>query len=322
MIPLRRLLPALAATLLAGPATAQSRAGAEHFDPAGVVAGVTIPRDACAALERDETAVWITAGGRSLCMRYYAAGLKPGGNPIAAAWFNGDVLGPKGNDATKRQQGFGPARMIEQQAALAARFGVPFLFIGRPGTYGSAGKHHAMRGRPVEAALADATLDALKTRYRVGVWALGGHSGGGTLVAELLARRQDLRCAVISSGAAAYRAYLEARGLAEPGEPLARFDPSTALDRVPADPARRVFVIGDPRETNVPFASQRLYFDGLTARGHRAWLLPLERATDPRFHDLVDFGETATGLCAAGAETAAILDTLTAMPDQQARRTN
>ena len=304
---------------MAAAARAQSTAGDEMFDPQRVVDGIEIDRRDCDALATTHTAIWVDGA----CLRYYAAGLAlDAPNPVVAAWLNGDVLGPHGNDARRRQSGFGPAAMIAQESRLATRFGIPFIFLGRPGTYGSAGKHHTMRGRPREAALVDGMLDALKQRYRIGAWALGGHSGGGTLVAAMLARRSDLRCAVISSGAASYRAYLEARGLLAPGAPLARFDPYDALDQVPRDPARRIFVIGDPRETNVPFSSQRRYFEGLRERGLAAWLVPLERATDARHHGLVDFGETATGMCGAGAPTEAILETLAAMPPQGPRLTN
>jgi pimeloyl-ACP methyl ester carboxylesterase len=174
----------------------------------------------------------------------------------------------------------------------------------------------------IEAALINAALDGLKKRYGIQSWALGGHSGGGTLVAEMLARRNDLRCAVISSGASAYRAYLEARGLAKAEDRLTRFDPYTSLDKIPADQKRRIFVIGDPREKNVPFSAQKLYFEGLVARGHAAWLIPLERATDARHHDLIDFGETANEMCAAGANTDTIIETLKAMPEQSPRLTN
>lgn len=314
----------IAGGLNSTPALSQSRASDDMFDPAAVVNGIQINRAACAALEREETAIWVAAAGQSECIRYYAAGLQPAPvpNPVAAIWLNGDVLGPSGRHADKRQKGFGPATMIEQEQRLHARFNVPSLFLGRPGTYGSAGKHYTMRGRPVEARLVNAALDALKTRYRIQTWSLGGHSGGGTLVAEILARRDDLRCAVISSGASAYRAYLVARGLARPGDALVRFDPYTSLDRVPKNPSRRVFMIGDPREKNVPFSAQKRYFDGLVARGHAAWLIPLERATDARHHDLIDFGETATEMCAAGAGTGSIIETLKAMPDPQPRLSN
>ncbi|MGL1227204.1 hypothetical protein ACSTKV_23170, partial [Vibrio parahaemolyticus] len=75
-------------------------------------------------------------------------------------------------------------------------------------------------------------------------------------------------------------------------------------------------------ETNVPFSTQRLYFDGLVARGHAAWLVPLDRAPDVRHHGLVDFGETAAGLCAGGIGTGVILAALSAMPDQLPRMSN
>jgi pimeloyl-ACP methyl ester carboxylesterase len=303
---------------------AQSVPENEQFDPVAVVNGITIDRSECAALERNETAVWVEIEGQKACMRYYAAGLKPspGPNPVAVIWMNGDVLGPKGNKADKRQKGFGPTEMVAQERKLSSRFGAPMIFLGRPGTYGSAGKHHTMRGRPVEALLVNAAIDILKQRYDIQSLALGGHSGGGTLVAEMLARRGDLSCAVISSGAPAYRAYLESRGFIKPGETLRRFDPYTSLDNVPSNSDRRIFVIGDPRETNVPFSTQELYYKGLVARGHAAWILPLQRATDARYHNLVDFGETAIGMCAAGASTDKIIATLEAMPDQRSRVTN
>lgn len=324
----RRLAGLAFAAFLGGslptPSLAQSKAETNQFDPVAVVNGIEIGRSDCAALEKAETAIWVEVAGQGSCLRYYAAGLKPapGPNPVAAIWLNGDVLGPNGQNADKRQKGFGPTEMVALEQGLSARFHVPSIFLGRPGTYGSAGKHYTTRGRPIEAALVDAALDGLKRRYGIQSWSLGGHSGGGTLVAELLARRTDLRCAVISSGASAYRAYLEARGLIKKGEPLTRFDPYDSLDKVPSDPARRIFVIGDPREKNVPFSAQTQFYEGLVAHGHAAWLIPLERATDSRHHDLVDFGETATEMCAAGASKAEIIDTLRKMPAQTPRLTN
>lgn len=305
----------------AGAAFGQSKPESGNFDPAAVVRGITISRNDCARLEKDETAIWVTTPGRSACLRYYAAGFKPGQNAIATIWLNGDVLGPKGNDASKRQSGFGPAEIVKQQRRLSERFAVPSIFLGRPGTYGSAGKHYADRGRPIEADLLDAALDGLKRRYAIGSWSLAGHSGGGTAAAELLARRDDLGCVVISSGAAAYGAYLRARGLPQSGKPT-RFDPYAALDRIRQVPERRIFVIGDPRETNVPFSTQELYFRGLIARGHDAHLLALRKSTDARHHDLIDFAETTSAMCAGGSPTARIVGILEAMPLQHPRPTN
>lgn len=310
--------------IAAGPVSAQSRAGAETFDPAAVVRGIDTAPASCAEWERQETAIRVTAAGRSFCLRYYAAGLAAGSadNSIVALWLNGDILGPKGNDADKHQKGIGPSTMIAQESRLSARFGAPMIFLARPGTYGSEGRHHTLRGRPIEGDLVAAALDALKARYHVGAFVLAGHSGGGTLVAEMLTRRRDIRCAVVSSGAGAFRAYLEAHHLVAAGAPIDRLDPITAVGRIPPDPQRRIFVLGDPRETNVFFAGQKLWWQAVADHGHVATLVPLEKATDARHHDLVDFAETAMGLCAGGAPTAAIVETLEAMPDQAPRITN
>lgn len=309
---------------MATAAQSQSQPSAERFSNAVVTEGIAITRQACAALEAQETAAWVEVEGRGECLRYYAAGLRPapGPNPIAAAWMHGDIMGTKPT-SVGHQEGLGVAAMIDQERALSERFGIPFLFLARPGAYGSSGRFWTTRHTPREAALMNALLDVLKARYGVRAWALGGHSAGGTLTAEFLARRHDLRCAVISSGAPAYRAYLEARGLRTVlARPQGWFDPAESLDRIPPDPGRRVFVIGDPRETNIPFHTQRHYFDVLAARGHAAWLVPLERAPAPRHHSLVDFGETALGLCGSGTDTGRILATLKAMPNQRDRISN
>jgi len=303
---------------------AQSMSTEGDFDPVAVVDGIEISRADCAKLEADNTAIWVDVGGRTACIRYYAAGLKPApaSNRVGAIWMNGDVLGPNGRNADRRQSGFGPQYMIELERQLSNRFEVPSIYLGRPGTYGSSGKHYTTRGRPIEAQLINAALDGIKRRYRIQTYALGGHSGGGTLVAEMLARRDDLQCAVISSGASAYRAYLEARGLLRPGDTPSRFDPYDSINSVPASQTRRVFVIGDPRETNVHFSAQQLYFRGLRERGHAAWLIPLERARDSRHHDLVDFGETANLMCASGESTDRIIGALVNLPEPVPRRSN
>jgi len=311
-------------SLASYPASAQSRQNNEAFSNATVAAGLVLTRDACALLKAQETASWVEVDGKGECLRYYAAGLHPapGPNPIVAAWMHGDIMGTKPS-RIGHQEGLSVTAMIEQERALSERFGVPFIFLARPGAYGSSGRFWDLRHTPREAALMNAHLDVLKKRYGIAEWSLGGHSAGGTLAAEFLARRGDLRCVIISSGASAYRAYLEAHGAkARMAKPETWFDPYDSLDRIIKDRNRRVFVIGDPRETNVMFHTQQLYFDGLVGRGHAAWLVPLERAPAPRFHSLVDFGEAATGLCARGKDTDSVLNALKAMPDQPERISN
>ena len=302
-------------------ANAQSLPDPEMFDPAKVIAGIEIERSDCEKMEAKQTAVWIKVEGKGYCLRYYASGLNSNGpNPVVAAWLPGDVMG--GPKSVGHQKGIGVASMIAQSKSLSDRYGVPWIFVARPGSYGSPGKHYEIRHKPLEAKLVAAEIDALKERYRIGHWALGGHSGGGTLVAEFLARRDDIQCAVLSSAAAAYRERLKQRGFTKRLKSEVFFDPYDTLDQIPGQPDRRIFVLADPRETNIPFATQKLYFDGLKARGHTAWMLPLEKALAPKYHSLVDFGEAATGMCANGTQTKAILQSLQDMPSQSERITN
>ena len=86
--------------------------------------------------------------------------------------------------------------LCEQFAAL---FGRPYLHLARPGILGSSG-HHRDRRRPREVALVDAALTRLKERFGWTALNIVGQSGGGHLVAALIARRSDIDCAVIASG--------------------------------------------------------------------------------------------------------------------------
>jgi len=285
--------------------------------------GNVISRGACRRLVEQQTAVWVNVGGRGWCLRYYAFGLKPDGtNPLAAAWLHGDIVGgDRGTGPAGHQQGLGPAAMVEQERILSQTYHTPFIFLARPGAYGSSGNHRALASTRLEADLVAAEVEALTSRYHIASWVLGGHSGGGTDAAAVLARRHDVRCAVISSGAPAYNAYLTAHHQPQRIKP----DNLNAIDdvgKIPASTDLRVIVMGDPRDSNVFWSVQRLYFEALKTHGTQVTLLPLERGRPPEFHSLVDLAETATGLCAQGVATADIEKRLRAMPSQAPRVSN
>ena len=164
------------------PVHAQSRPNDESFSNAVVAAGKTITRRQCADLEARKTASWVEVDGHGECLRYYAAGLKPGSNPIVAAWMHGDIMGSQPRQIGHQEE-LGVAGMIEQERMLSERFGVPFIFLARPGAYGSSGKFWTMRHTPREAALMNAHLDLLKDalRHRAMVarrTQCGGHADG------------------------------------------------------------------------------------------------------------------------------------------------
>ncbi|WP_337268820.1 alpha/beta hydrolase [Oryzifoliimicrobium ureilyticus] len=306
--------------LMAGNAFGQSVKSGEMFDPAAAAGDIKIGYEACLALERQNSGIMVRIDGTGYCIRYYAAGLRTDDkNPIAAVWLHGDIMGPHERPATKHLAGVGVNQIIDQEAALFARFKVPYIFIARPGSYGSAGRHHHMRHTTLEARIVSATLDALKRKYHIERLALGGHSGGGMLVAEFLNHRKDLACAVISSAPAGGRGFTRQNKRA--GDPQI-IDPISKTSALKPDPARRIFVLADPRDTNVRFALQQPYVDALKKAGQDVTFLPLEKAPPPEYHDLMDAAETATGLCAAGKPTSEIVDTLKALPQQAPRQIN
>jgi pimeloyl-ACP methyl ester carboxylesterase len=309
--------------MLGTQAAARSVSTAEMFDAAAEgQGGVAISAESCHQLELLQTAVWVTVRGRGWCLRYYAFGLGRE-NPIAAAWLHGDIVGSATGHgpADKHQHGLGVAAMIDQERRLAEHYRIPFVFLARPGAYGSAGDTRRIEHTGLEADLVAAELDALTVRYGVKAWVLGGHSGGGSLTAAMAARRSDIRCAVVSSGAPDYKAYLAAHH-AEDQAPAASLDAVGEIGRQPTSPSLRVIVMGDPRDSNILWPLQQAYYAALTRHGVNATLAPLERGEPPEFHSLVSLAEAATGLCADGISSEDIVTRLEAMPSQTPRVSN
>ncbi len=320
----RRLARACALLIATGcsqSSAAQSVATPGLFDAAAEGShGNRISAEQCRQLEQQQTAVWVSVRGKGWCLRYYAFGLDRQ-NPVVAAWLHGDIGGGPRNGPSGHQQGLGPAAMIDQARNLSQKFHTPFVFLARPGSYGSAGYHHDIAHTELEADLVAAEIDALTVRYGVKSWVLAGHSGGGSLVAVMLTRRRDITCAVISSGAPDFNAYLTAHHWPKQRSPA----PLNAIDDIAGMPKttnQRIIVMGDPRDKNVFWSLQQRYADALERHGADVTLLPLERGRPPEFHSLVNLAETASGLCAEGAATPDIAKQLRAMPSQAPRVSN
>lgn len=323
--PYSRLLAGACALLIAAgwsvPSAAQSVAAPDLFDAAAEGAhGNLISAGQCRPLEQQQTAVWVRVHGKGWCLRYYAFGLERE-NAVVAGWLHGDIGGGPRGGPSGHQRGLGPAAMIEQERRLSQIYRTPFIFLARPGAYGSGGYHYAVAHTKLEADLVAAEIDALTARYHVRSWVLAGHSGGGSLVAEMLDRRRDVACAVVSSGAPDFNAYLtahhETRGIS-PSHMNAVAD----IARIPGTPGQRIIVMGDPREKNVFWSLQAHYADVLERHGANVTVLPLERGRPPEFHSLVDLAEVAAGLCAQGVPTPEIQARLQAMPSQAPRESN
>lgn len=283
----------------------------DPFWPSQVLHGSMSSPERCAGIGG---AVWATVEAGGECLRYYAHGLVDGSNPEVLVYIHGDfvVRNLKGQLWVLGHYGRRTPNSLQQEAKRwFATAGMPAIVLGRPGVYGSSGDHKA-KATPTEVALIDSALERIKQRHGITRFHLTGQSGGGHSVAALLARRTDIGCAAISSGAVAIeQRYKE---LKRP-QPADLYDPAADVDRIPHGPAPKIFVISDPEDKRVPFASQRFYVDRLKGAG----LTPVHiiaKAKDKFHHALSDQARLAAALCAKGAAEDEIIRQVTALDSE------
>ena len=160
-----------------------------------------------------------------------------------------------------------------------------FVALGRPGTFGSSGNHQERRRRR-EVVIVSEVLTALKAAFGWKVLDIAGFSGGGHLVAALLAEREDIGCAVIASGNVSVAKRNATLGWTCDVTGFNDFiDPVDLAVRVAADPPRRLIVLTDPEDRIVPASCQVHYVERLRDFGVRVDHRTLS-ALDYGHHDL------------------------------------
>ncbi len=171
----------------------------------GLASGAGASEAGCRALA---DGLWVGAGdGRRECLRHAAAGMQAAAGRTALVYVPGDPEGGSYHSAGGRPQVDGVSELYETspatpraaaEALSAAAGGVPVVLLARPGMHGSSGDHARDRHTPDEVELIDNALTQGRQRYRFQAMALVGFSSGGAVVANLLARRSDVRCAAIA----------------------------------------------------------------------------------------------------------------------------
>jgi len=297
-------VPALLGLLLMGSAHAaldrvDLPAGGDAFSNEAIVRGIKATEVQCATVPN---AVWAQPEGASgECLRYWHAGLKEGANPRALFFFSGDLL-VQDTVIDKSYAGMTPARVQAVIDTVPARFGVPYIFVGRPGTFGSSGAHKERRRAP-EARLVSAAIDEIKKRHGIAEISIAGLSGGGHVVASLLGYRSDVVCAVptsaVSSPAMRVKLHgwsVDATGFSDSYEPMGN------LDKARMNPGLRVFVLGDPADSNVQWAVQTSLADRLRDIGVEVQVLQAE-GVGPQRHVIVSSALLIGALCTLNQTT-------------------
>ena len=243
------------------------------------------------------------------CVAYYATSGRTQYRP-AVVYFEGDVPAVDANKPNFARNYLANMRSVFQN--LAERTGVRFVFIARPGLFGSSGNHAARRSAG-EMMTMNAALDAVKARLKLTEIVLAGQSGGSTVGAALLTLgRRDVTCAILGSGLLSVVEIEHAHRVRE-RLPVIRpsvlqvllFDPTDRLDWIERQQSRRIFVIGDPTDTRTPFPQQRSFAERVRALGHHAAAIEVKGQGD-LMHSVAHHTLPAAALCARGSDDASI----------------
>lgn len=263
------------------------------FSEAAIRRGVEATKKQC---DKVTGAVWASTSDHGAeCIRFWIAGFGNGPTARAVVFFHGDVWVGEGKTSPRYLKS--SIESVQNDAdGWARRIKSPYIFVGRPGTHGSSGDH-MQRRRIGESLLLSAALDRIRQHLQIGEFVVAGQSGGGHVTAALLTHRTDIVCAVPTSAPSSPRIRWEMKGLRRDTTGFAdSYEPTGHLDRARMHRHLRVFVLGNPKETNVLWPSQEILATRLAQIG-----VPVNtlhgQGVGPDGHGLADSGRIVAGWC-------------------------
>jgi pimeloyl-ACP methyl ester carboxylesterase len=286
---------------------------ADTFSREGLISGGAATEAGCRALP---DGLWAVAGSRRECIRYAAAGLERRG-ATALVYVPGDPEGASYrfaggrafvNQLSEHYELTAETRRGEAEALNGVTEGTPVILLARPGMHGSSGDHAQDRQTEAEVQLIGEALTQLRQRFGFRDFAAFGFSSGGVVVANLLARRADIRCAVIASApldlAEFYHSpregvvpdiYALRGGLA---------DPMRSVSSIRADAT--IFVIGDRGDRTVPASGWQHWAAAARRRSPNVYVAETTGFDRPELggaathHQTTSRGMEVAQACAAG----------------------
>jgi dienelactone hydrolase len=292
---------------VAAPANAQPVAPVKTFSERDVTQGVKMTAAQCAKLPK---AVYVTSFGEGVCMRYYLGA--PAKGKQAAVFLSGDVLGLNRQGNRVADAGYLTAAPEYLDAAVTVwsrRFGLPVIFLARPGIYGSSG-WQGDRRTVFEVDVTLKAFAAIKVKEGITGFHVAGQSGGALLAMAAAAERDDIACAAVASGPLDLRAFLASDGIPwRTDGRRAHYDMMAKVPDVATKTAAgmRVMLLTDPQDKFVPAAQQTAFADAVEAAGGK--ILRIEtsgRGAD--HHALTEKALFSLAMCANNHSDAAILN--------------
>ena len=269
------------------------------FSEEAVRRGVTATRAQCDAVPNG---LWAeTKDHGAECLKYWTGGFAGKTVARAVVYFHGDIWVGAGKTSRNYLE-MTNAKLQRDAEAWAKRIGAPYVFVGRPGTHGSSGDH-MQRRRIAESMQVSAALDRLKERLGIRELVVAGQSGGGHVTASLLTLRGDIVCAVPTSAPSSPSIRWTLRGLKRDTTGYTdSYEPAEHLRRNLVHPALRVFVLGNPQDSNVLWPSQVILATKLKEAGIPVEVLEGE-GTGPERHGLSNSSRLVAGWCHRDAPT-------------------
>ena len=248
--------------------------------------------------------LWIQDGYNSYCIRYFANFSKSFSvaPPAVVVFFTGDLLGfewdKKGLPAKyfsdkPEDQGIQMYKSTLRMLADAGK--VPFVIVSRPGIMGSSGDHKH-KFRLSESRVMNLAVNALEKKFGFFHIVLAGHSGGALLVANLLSKRTDVKCAVMASGAISISQYAIDNDYSSDITALWE-SPEDSIAQI-VDTRQPLIVMMGDGDKRRPVEYEESYANKLSARGLNAFFWVLLKQGDP--HDTVREAVHASTDCAIG----------------------
>jgi len=253
------------------------------------------------------TALWLQADDRVFCIRYWIARQAAAPREAALVLLHGDVgRRVKARYVLAEDDRFTASDVQYEARAVARIFPGHGVVLGRPGTYGSSGSHLEDRRTVREVRAIAAALDALKARYGIKRFHFAGHSGGGHIVAALAQTRDDIGCAVITSGALSVATMQHDAGAALGQNPPSFYDPIDHVAALAGRPGLRLIIVSDPEDKLVSYRSQREFVERVRAR-HLPIVHVTAAARDRQSHNLHAHGIRLAADCAKGMDDQALV---------------
>jgi hypothetical protein len=277
----------------------------DHFSGTEASTGSTSTPEQCA---QTHDAVWVQGPTYKECIRYFPSPAFVGAHVDRAVVFmEGDVLSTDGSDPNYSR--ITPEKLINLSSTEQTRDnGLAYVIVGRPGTDGSSGNQNKRRTH-YETLVMNAAIDAIKARYGIRQFGLIGQSGGGGLVGALIAERQDVLCAVSSSGVTAVKYRQEEKGKTADVTGTSFADVSDPIDQIPrVHPMEgfRMFVTSDGQDTDVDFGSQDHYVQAAKTAGLAVSQI-MVHGSGKSHHQTWKVGNRVMQACMAGLSTNAIV---------------